>query len=656
MLAGGYQPNGGITLDASALDKPVRLMHRSGNPNVPGLLNFLRAASGPQPTLVAGKIDFVDSVRSALKSVNGTLLSGNAIIMAGGTAAFESCRLLNNSVVHRTTGWGACGGGALRLSGLTSTRFDDCVFEENTATCEGRTGSAGAVWLQDPLGPTEFNRCSFSGNRLLTTITMEGPKPAALGGAVFVENNLKTSASIAFTKCAFVGSQVQGWTTIPSNANPNGRLVHVAGGAVSMDPFRLSLLDLIYTDCVFEGNSVTGYADTSSTGVLNVQGGAVAHTSGSAAFSVCNFKSNAAATSSYSKASSSNDIRTSGGALYLNSVAATIDASNFKDNSALAATDARGGAVGIQATFGPSSTFIKSTTWVSNKASANGEYGRGAYGGGLGATCQPGSSTRTCQLSVISCVLKDNSATLMGTTVSTSSYARKFALLVVVCSLVRASISLLYLLKTHFLSSSPRTCIHTEGGGMYLSGVTKQLDLLSSHFEGSLAFGKAGSLTSPLFVGGAGMYLVDTSASIISTVFTVNTAWIDEGSSPQSQVMGGGLTIATITAATPSMVSLESAKFVGNTVGGVDRNVGGALYKDLASRLTHTNTEVVVMLADGGTVDKSFDDWILEIVSDWREKGVTDGIEGDSGACSCMLSALTSITNTHNTNVAHYVL
>lgn len=67
---------------------------------------------------------------------------------------------------------------------------------------------------------------------------------------------------------------------------------------------------------------------------------------------------------------------------------------------------------------------------------------------------------------------------------------------------------------------------------MYLSGVTKQLDLLSSHFEDSLAFGKARSLTSPLFVEGAGMYPVDTSASIISTVFTVNTAWIDEGSSP----------------------------------------------------------------------------------------------------------------------------
>ena len=126
-----------------------------------------------------------------------------------------------------------------------------------------------------------------------------------------------------------------------------------------MDPFRLLLLDSIYTDCVFEGNSVTGYANASSTGVLNVQGGAVAHTSGSAAFSVCNFESNAAATSSYSKAFSSNGIRTSGGALYLNSVAATIDASNLKDNSALAATDARGGAVGIQATFGPSSTFIK---------------------------------------------------------------------------------------------------------------------------------------------------------------------------------------------------------------------------------------------------------------------------------------------------------
>lgn len=162
---------------------------------------------------------------------------------------------------------------------------------------------------------------------------------------------------------------------------------------------------------------------------------------------------------------------------------------------------------------------------------------------------------------------------------------------------------------------------------MYLAGVTKQLHLMDSHFEGNLAFGKAGSLTSPLFVEGAGMHLVDTSASVISTVFTVNTAWIDEGSSPQSQVMGGGLNVATVTAATPSMVSLESAKFVGNTVGGVDRNVGGALYKDLASRLTDTNTEVVAMLADGGTADKSFNDWVLELVSDWRGRGVTDGIE-----------------------------
>lgn len=433
VLAGGYQPNGGLTLDATALDRPVRLMHRSGNPTVPGLLNFAKNSNGPQPTFVARNIDFVDSVRSALNSVNGTLLAGNVIIMAAGTANFESCRFLNNSVVHRTTGWGACGGGALRLTGLSSARFDGCLFKGNTATCEGRTGSAGAVWLQDPLGPIVFNRCSFTGNQLRTIVTMEGPKPAALGGAVFVENNLKTSASVAFTQCTFVDNKVQGWSTIPSTAGPMGQLVHVAGGAVSMDPFRLSLLDTSYTECSFQGNTVTGYADTSSTGTLNVHGGAVAHTSGNAKFLACDFNTNEVATTSYSKASTSTTVRASGGALYLNSVAATIDDSQFTDNSASAATDARGGALGIQATLGPSSTFIQNTKWVSNKASADGSTGRGAHGGGLATTCQAGAATRTCQLSVVSCILKDNSATLTGTTLPTTSYARKFALIVCLC-------------------------------------------------------------------------------------------------------------------------------------------------------------------------------------------------------------------------------
>lgn len=152
---------------------------------------------------------------------------------------------------------------------------------------------------------------------------------------------------------------------------------------------------------------------------------------------------------------------------------------------------------------------------------------------------------------------------------------------------------------------------------MYVSGVTRELGLMNSHFQANLAFGKTGSLTSPLFVEGAGMYLVDTFANVSSTIFTVNTAWIDEGSAASSQVMGGGLNIATATAATPSMVNLASAKFVGNTVGGVERNVGGALYKDLASRLTHADTEVVDMLADGTAADKSFNDWVLEMVSDW---------------------------------------
>ena len=412
VLEGGYNPtNVSLTLDASGLAAPVTLTHRGGGLAKGTLLSFGAAKLGIVQGVVARNIAFANNVRSA---VNGTGAQGSVIQMPGGTALFESCRFLNNSIVasfHPSVTAGACNGGALRFQNCTSLRFDDCVFEGNSATCDGRMGTGGAVSIGDIAGPVAFNRCSFTGNKVNTTLSV-AVKAASVGGAVFVELATALPQAVSFSSCHFEGNEAQGMGFLTTSV----AALYVGGAAVGTDPTpaKINPLSISYTDCSFVGNTATGSLSSNSTMGLQVLGGAVlSHTNATSTVKGCTFTGNTAVSLSNPTTPPTPTITATvlagAGALYVSGLAATIEFTSFINNSAASLTEVRGGAAGVHATF----SSISNTTWTANRASATGPFANRVYGGGLVSTC------RNCRLSLSSCVLVNNSATLTGTLLST---------------------------------------------------------------------------------------------------------------------------------------------------------------------------------------------------------------------------------------------
>ena len=108
---------------------------------------------------------------------------------------------------------------------------------------------------------------------------------------------------------------------------------------------------------------------------------------------------------------------------------------------------------------------------------------------------------------------------------------------------------------------------------------------------------------------GGGLFVQDTLASVTGTIFSENSAWVDNAEPAASRATGGGAAVVTATAGSPSALTLASSSFLLNTAGGVPRNMGGGVYKDVPSTLNRgEDTEVAVMEVDAGAPHKSFND------------------------------------------------
>lgn len=107
---------------------------------------------------------------------------------------------------------------------------------------------------------------------------------------------------------------------------------------------------------------------------------------------------------------------------------------------------------------------------------------------------------------------------------------------------------------------------------------------------------------------GGGLFVQDTLASVTGTTFSENSAWVDNAEPTGSRAGGGGAAVVTVTGASPSTLTLASSSFMLNTAGGVPRNMGGAVYKDVPSTLNRADTEVLEMERDAGAQYKSFND------------------------------------------------
>lgn len=173
------------------------------------------------------------------------------------------------------------------------------------------------------------------------------------------------------------------------------------------------------------------------------------------------------------------------------------------------------------------------------------------------------------------------------------------------------------------------------------------VSLVASNFSNNVVYGDAADEGSPLVVQGGGLYLQDAVASASAATFLQNTAWVEGANQGLSEAGGGGVALLTQTPSSASVLTLAQASFLLNTVGGVSRNFGGALYKDLLSVLDdERGMEVVPMeMALAGTEDevhKSLNDVVL--VTPVRAL-----IMSISGACLyvCLVDLLSLHTQTN---------
>lgn len=146
---------------------------------------------------------------------------------------------------------------------------------------------------------------------------------------------------------------------------------------------------------------------------------------------------------------------------------------------------------------------------------------------------------------------------------------------------------------------------------------TATIALLTSNFSNNAAYGGATDPASPLVVQGGGLYLQDATANVSSAIFLQNTAWVEHAHEELSETAGGGLALVTyqMTGSSASVLGLAHALFVLNSVGGVPRNFGGALYKDLPSVLEQVDVRVVPtemeLAGTGNEAHKSLNDVVL---------------------------------------------
>lgn len=551
--------------------------------------------------VVARNIVFANNMRSSL---NGTGAQGSVIQMPGGSATFESCRFVNNSIVASflpTVVTGACSGGALRFSNCTSLRFDDCEFERNSATCDGRMGTGGAVSIGDIAGPVVFSRCSFTGNKVNTTLS-QNVKAASVGGAVFVELTTTLPQAVSFSSCHFAENEAHGVGTLTTAV----AALYVGGAAVGTDPIpaKISPLTLSYIECTFVGNTATGSLSSSSTMGLQVLGGAVlSHTNATSTVKGCTFSGNSAVSLSNPNVAptptTTATVLAGAGALLLSGFGATVESTSFLNNSAASLTEVRGGAAGVHATV----SSITNCTWTGKRASASGPFANRVYGGGLASAC------RNCRLSMSSCVLVNNSVSLVGTRQSSFvlpiSTAGTFVWIGFSARVCRYSYN--------FSPPFPYQPTHTpptEGGGMYVQSFHQSVRLSDVLFEGNKASAVAdGTPAQQVLVEGGGLCMEDTTvANLVNTSFLRNAARIEASGHASSQASGGGFALISMTSFY-SKVNATDASFRDNTAGGVSRNFGGAFYRDLYSRLQDEETVVSAMTPLAGVGDTSFNDW-----------------------------------------------
>jgi hypothetical protein len=446
ILKGGYLFAGNLTLDASALAKPVTL--RTDEPTPNGLMAFIPGTwqgVTTAPSIVARNIVFADHRRVRTEGSGGTYLMGGVISMQGGacSAVFEACTFRNNELFLSTNGTGGCGAAAIRIAKPTLARFDDCVFENNAATCHSNSAAGGAVSIVEPLGPVSFSRCRWRNNKVIANMPNAGAaRPFASGAAVFLSNEPAGAARqpISFSQCVFEGNEAH---ATPLNTEAN--LDVVACGAVCGETHvvRHVALDMSFTQCTFAGNTAAAHLPPGTAGDakarLTVYGAAASFFAGATAdFTDCVIKENAAHIEDHSPVAG-NTNRVYGGGVLLNGATASFTATRFVDNSAIGPVDARGG--GLYAMGANSPTLAAATRvdiarsiFSGNHALALGAAGRHAYGGAVGVVCSSSSSACGISVEVVGSNVVENSATLQETVATTgaaAAFARKLGSLCV---------------------------------------------------------------------------------------------------------------------------------------------------------------------------------------------------------------------------------
>jgi hypothetical protein len=158
--------------------------------------------------------------------------------------------------------------------------------------------------------------------------------------------------------------------------------------------------------------------------------------------------------------------------------------------------------------------------------------------------------------------------------------------------------------------------ITTGGGGLYFATPKETVALLASNFSNNVAYGYAADANSPLLVQGGAAYFQDATARVTGATFLQNTAWVAGAHPTLSETGGGGVALLTQTATTPTDLALAQSSFLLNTAGGVAKNYGGALYKDVLSTLNDQGgVRVVPMEKELAGTDaeahKSFNDVVL---------------------------------------------
>lgn len=432
-LTGGYIFGGNLTLDASGLAQPVTL--RTTAPMEKSFLSFVPNSPGLTPSIVARNIAFAGHRLVRTGASEGDWSMGGVISMQGGhsVAVFESCAFRDNELFFRSSGSGGCGVAGVRVVSPVLARFDDCVFESNTATCQANNAAGGAVGIVDPVGPVSFTRCRWTNNKVTATIPLPNSRPYSSGAAVFLQNEQPATQPVSFTECVFEENEAH---VAPHNMVSN--IDTTVCGAVCGDTHvgKPVLLNMTFARCSFTGNTATARlpADAQDTAKtrLTAYGAAVGLMVGSTArFTDCLIKHNVARVEGISSVTGHVN-RAYGGGVLLNGAAASFEGTHFLDNSAVSPVDARGGALYTTGANNPAlaqgdhALIIVRSTFSGNRAMAPGPAGRSAYGGALGVACT--STSKTCRIPVhmADCRVLENSARLQ-VTVATGAGAAAYA-------------------------------------------------------------------------------------------------------------------------------------------------------------------------------------------------------------------------------------